>query len=43
LWSGSFKVVKDLSPHDEVLGLAATLPIALGAFGAAVRIYIPAR
>jgi len=34
-----FKVVKDLGAHDEVLVLAATLPIALGAFGAAVKMY----
>ena len=34
-----FKVVKDLGAHDEVLALSATLPIALGAFGAAVRMY----
>ena len=34
-----FKVVKDLGAHDEVLALAATLPIALGAFGAAVKMY----
>jgi len=30
-----FKVVKDLGAHDELLALAATLPIARGAFDAA--------
>jgi len=35
----SFKVVKDLGALYEVLAIAATLPIALGAFGAAVRMY----
>ena len=34
-----FKVVKDLGAHDELLARAATLPIALGAYGAAVRMY----
>jgi hypothetical protein len=36
----SFKVVKDLGAHDELLALAATMPIARRAFQAAV---IPAR
>jgi hypothetical protein len=35
----SFKVVKDLGAHDELLALAATLPIAHGAFEAAVKMY----
>ena len=34
-----FKVVKDLGAHDELLACAATLPIALAAYGAAVRMY----
>jgi len=34
-----FKVVKDLGAHDELLARAATLPIALAAYGAAVRMY----
>ena len=34
-----FKVVKDLGAHDELLALAATLPIARGAFDAAVKMY----
>jgi hypothetical protein len=33
----SFKVVKDLGPHDEVLARAANLPIARGAFQAAAK------
>jgi hypothetical protein len=32
-----FKVVKDLGAHDELLALAATLPIARGAYDAAVK------
>ena len=34
-----FKVVKDLGAHDELLALAATPPIAKGAFAAAVKMY----
>jgi hypothetical protein len=34
-----FKVVKDLGAHDELLALAANLPIAQGAFAAAVKMY----
>jgi hypothetical protein len=34
-----FKVVKDLGVHDEILALAANLPIARGAFEAAVKMY----
>jgi hypothetical protein len=32
-------VVKDLGVHDELLALAATLPIARGAYDAAVKMY----
>ena len=35
----TFKVVKDLGAHDEVLARAANLPIARGAFDAAVKMY----
>jgi hypothetical protein len=34
-----FKVVKDLGAHDELMALAANLPIGQGAFGAAARLY----
>jgi hypothetical protein len=34
-----FKIVKDLGVHDEVLALAATLPIARGAYQAAVKMF----
>ena len=34
-----FKVVKDLGAHDELLALAANLPIARSAFAAAVKMY----
>jgi hypothetical protein len=34
-----FKVVKELGAHDELLALAATLPIARGAFEVAVKMY----
>jgi hypothetical protein len=34
-----FKVVKDLGAHDELLARAATLPIARGAFQAAVKMF----
>jgi hypothetical protein len=35
----SFKVVKDLGAHDELLALAANLPIARAAYEAAVKMY----
>jgi hypothetical protein len=34
-----FKIVKDLGAHDEVLARAANLPIARGAYDAAVKMY----
>jgi hypothetical protein len=34
-----FKIVKDLGAHDEVLARAANLPIARGAYLAAVKMY----
>ena len=34
-----FKIVKDLGAHDELLALAATLPLARAAYEAAVKMY----
>jgi len=38
-----FMVVQDLGGQDELLALAATLPIARAAYDAAVRMYIQAK
>jgi hypothetical protein len=37
--SSQTHVVKDLGAHDELLALAAALPIARGAFAATVKMY----
>ena len=38
-----FMVVKDLGGQDELLALAATLPIGRAAYDAAVKMYIQAK